>query len=126
MKPEPSESFATTYCSIDHARAIPTASGYCLPLIDAATRTLARLESHVTRLHPKCISHEPHRHPDEELVIVKSGLLEVQVEGQTHLLSEGDLIVIAARDFHGIRNTSNEVVEYYVIRMDITGAGIRV
>ncbi len=112
------DSFTTTYCAIDQCKAKPTASGYVLPLIDRATRTLSRLESHVTRLHAKCASHEPHRHVDEEMVIVKSGLIEVEVDGIVHTLSTGDLIVIASNDFHCIRNTSTEVAEYYVIRID--------
>ena len=115
--PEPS--FQTTYCSIDRAKASPTQAGFILPLIDGPTRTLRRFESHVSRVHAKCAAHEAHRHPDEEVVIAKSGLIEVEVEGVVHTLSAGDMIVIASNDLHGIRNTSTQVAEYYILRMEV-------
>lgn len=110
---------STRYVSYDHARAQPTASGYLLPLVDGPTHNLKRLESHITRLHAKNASHEPHRHEDEELVILRSGLIEVEVDDIVHTLSSGDLLVIASNALHGIRNTSNEVAEYYVVRMQV-------
>src|SRR5438445_731504 len=37
------------------------------------TATLATFESHITTLNPGQASHLPHRHPQEELIIVKEG-----------------------------------------------------
>lgn len=117
MEPRSTDTFTTTYCSIDKTGAKPTQSGYFLPMIDGPTRTLPRLESHVTRLHAKCASHEPHRHPEEEIIIGRIGLVDVEVEGHVHTLAAGDMLVIASGDLHGVRNSSNAVAEYYVIRM---------
>ncbi|MEQ9824638.1 MAG: cupin domain-containing protein [Puniceicoccaceae bacterium] len=111
--------FTTRHASFDGARSKPTQSGYVLPFIDGPTRTLKRLESHLTRLHARSASHPPHRHEDEEIVILRSGRIEVEVEGQVHSLLSGDMLVIASNDLHGIRNASNEVAEYYVVRFEV-------
>ena len=49
----------------------------------APTVTLDELECHVTTLKPGATSHPPHKHPNEELVIVKEGTVEALVNGET-------------------------------------------
>ena len=44
------------------------------------TATLDELECHVTTLNPGESSHPPHKHPDEELVIIKEGTVEGEEE----------------------------------------------
>ena len=41
------------------------------------TATLDELEIHITTLNKGETPHAPHQHPDEELVIVKEGTVEV-------------------------------------------------
>src|SRR5438045_7001449 len=48
----------------------------------APTATLDELECHVTTLNQGETSHAPHKHPDEELVIVKEGMVEALVNGE--------------------------------------------
>src|SRR5437016_3532272 len=40
------------------------------------TATLNELELHVTTLNPGKASHPPHKHPNEELIIVQEGTVE--------------------------------------------------
>ena len=47
----------------------------------APTATFDELEVHVTTLNPGLAPHPPHRHPNEELVIMKEGTVEVLVSG---------------------------------------------
>src|SRR5262245_49870495 len=47
----------------------------------SATPTLHELEIHVTTLNPGAVSHPPHRHPEEELLIVKEGQVETFQNG---------------------------------------------
>src|SRR5207244_11611140 len=53
------------------------------------TATLDELEMHVTTLPPGQASHPPHKHPDEELIIVKEGTVEALVNGVTKRLGPG-------------------------------------
>ncbi len=45
------------------------------------TATLDELECHVTTLNPGLQSHAPHKHANEELVIIREGTCEVLVNG---------------------------------------------
>ena len=51
----------------------PTPSGMRRTVMQAPTPTLDELEIHITTLNAGQVSHEPHRHPAEELLIVKEG-----------------------------------------------------
>ena len=53
----------------------PTAVGSVRSFFSARTATLEELEVHVTTLDPGKSPHPPHRHPNEEMVIVKQGTL---------------------------------------------------
>ena len=45
------------------------------------TPTLPVFECHITTLNPGRASHAPHRHPQEELILVKEGTLDTVPEG---------------------------------------------
>ena len=47
----------------------------------APTATLDELECHITTLNPGQTSHAPHRHPEEEILIVREGTVESLVNG---------------------------------------------
>ena len=55
----------------------PTDVGAIRNLVRQPTATLDELEMHVTTLNPGLASHPPHTHPNEELVIVREGTVEV-------------------------------------------------
>lgn len=97
--------------------AAPTKVGECRNFFDTATRTLARLESHVSTVRPGEASHAPHAHADEELVIIKEGTLEVSINGVVSQAGAGSMFFFASHDLHGMRNPGTVPVSYYVIRI---------
>ena len=97
--------------------ATATPVGELRPFFDAATRTLARLESHVTTLNPGEISHAAHAHADEELVIVREGTVEATVNGVPHTAGPGSVFFFASHDRHGLRNPGPVRASYHVIRI---------
>lgn len=62
----------------------------------APTATLDELELHVTSLPAGELSHPAHKHPNEELVIVKEGTVEVLVNGQLQRVGPGSVIFNAS------------------------------
>lgn len=90
-------------------------------LFDAATITLDRLECHVTTINAGLASHEPHRHVDEELIIVKEGTLEVTINGNSQKAGPGSVFFYASNDLHGMRNVGETPATYHVIRWTSPG-----
>jgi quercetin dioxygenase-like cupin family protein len=81
----------------------------------ARTATLEELEVHVTTLGPGKSPHPPHRHPNEEMVIVKQGTVEVLVNGEWKRVGPGSVIFNASNQLHGLRNVGTEQAIYHVI-----------
>ncbi len=81
----------------------------------APTATLAELELHVTTLKPGDTSHAPHRHENEELVIIKEGTVEAFNNGELKRVGAGSVIFNASNELHGIRNVGGGPATYHVI-----------
>jgi XRE family transcriptional regulator, regulator of sulfur utilization len=82
----------------------------------SATPTLDELEMHITTLNPDAVSHPPHRHPEEELLIVKEGTVETLQNGTATRLGPGSIIFHASNDLHNIRNIGTTPATYHVIQ----------
>jgi quercetin dioxygenase-like cupin family protein len=87
----------------------------------APTATLDELELHVTTLPAGATSHAPHKHPNEELVIVKEGTVEVLVDGKMKRVGPGAVVFNASNEMHSLRNVGDTPATYHVINWT-TGA----
>lgn len=79
------------------------------------TVTLKELEMHVTTLNPGQMSHEPHTHPNEELVIIKEGTVETLSSGKWVKAGPGSIIFNASDELHGLKNVGSTPAIYHVI-----------
>jgi quercetin dioxygenase-like cupin family protein len=113
----PGPALASTVFDWKKLPATPTQVGEIRPFFDAATRTLDRLESHVTTLDPGEISHDAHAHADEELVIIREGTLEATINGVPHTAGPGSVFFFASHDLHGLRNPGAVRTSYHVVRI---------
>jgi mannose-6-phosphate isomerase-like protein (cupin superfamily) len=77
---------------------------------------------HVTTLNVGQASHEPHRYPEEELMIVKEGTAETLQNGKASRLGPGSLIFHSTNDLHSIRNVESTPATYHVIQWRVAGA----
>ncbi len=94
----------------------PTRTGARRDFFDAPTATLDTIECHVTTINPGEAPHAPHRHPEEELIIVKEGTIEAMQNGVTKRAGPGSIIFEASNDFHGLRNVGQTPATYHVIK----------
>jgi XRE family transcriptional regulator, regulator of sulfur utilization len=99
----------------------PTNVGSTRKFFQAPTATLDELECHVTTLNPGETPHPPHKHPDEELIIVKEGTVEAMVNGQMKRVGPGSIIFQAANQMHSIRNVGQTAAVYHVIKWNSPG-----
>ena len=93
----------------------PTPIGFYCPVFDQPTRSLEKFELHVTVLQAGMASHAPHRHPWEELLLVKEGTVEALINGKREQAGPGALIFLASHDVHNVTNFGMTPATYYVI-----------
>lgn len=92
-----------------------TSVGSQRPFVKAPTATLEELEIHVTTLDPGKMSHPPHKHPNEELIVIRQGTVESLSNGQWQRVGPGSVIFNASNQLHGLRNVGTEPAIYHVI-----------
>ena len=106
---------ASTFVDWDSLTAKPTPTGEVRQVFDNPTRTLDKLEVHVTTLNPGMQSHPVHRHSWEEILLVTQGNFEVSINGRKHHAGPGSMVFFAANDPHNATNVGLTPATYYVI-----------
>src|SRR5262245_57446822 len=93
--PTPSTAKPTMHSRVfqwNDLRARPTDVATFRDVFDAPTATLDGFSCHVTTLYPGKEPHPAHQHPEEELLIIKEGTLEVVQNGVTNQVSAGGMV----------------------------------
>lgn len=93
-----------------------TAVGASRPIFDFPTKSLDRMTCHSTLLDAGNASHAPHAHPEEELILLREGTLEVFCNGKTQTMSAGSIFFAGSNDLHGVRNPGPDRAVYYVLK----------
>ena len=81
------------------------------------THTGFNLEMHETTLAPGEISHPPHQHVNEEIIVITEGIIEVQIQGKTDLANAGSVVYFASNDMHNFKNVGPITAAYYVLEL---------
>ena len=92
-----------------------TSVGSQRSLVKEPTATLQELEIHVTSLDPGKMSHPPHKHPNEELIVIRQGTVETLSNGQWQRAGPGSVIFNASNQLHALKNIGTEPAVYHVI-----------
>ncbi|MFT3933002.1 MAG: cupin domain-containing protein [Chitinophagaceae bacterium] len=96
---------------------VKDSSRYRLQIMDGATSIMPNLEAHLTILEPGKAAHPPHTHASqEELIIVKEGMLKVTIAGKSKVLTAGGIAYSFPGDEHGAVNVGKTKTAYYVIK----------
>ena len=95
--------------------ATPTANGVRRAVLDGPTTTLDKLHIHITTLNPGQNSGEPRRHLQEEVLVVKEGLVEASLDGKTQTAGPGSVFFFAANAVTRLRNAGDGPATYVVI-----------
>lgn len=95
----------------------PNANGSVRSVCSTPTATLENLEIHITTLDPGHSPHPPHRHPNEELIIIRQGTVETLSNGAWVRVGPGSIIFNGSNQLHGFRNVGTEPAIYHVINV---------
>ena len=102
-------------------KAQPNKTGAVRRVVQSPTATLDELEIHVTTLSPGETPHPPHKHPAEELIIVKEGTVEALVNGQRQRVGPGSIVFQASKQEHALWNVGDGPATYHVIQWKSPG-----
>jgi quercetin dioxygenase-like cupin family protein len=94
--------------------AAPGAKAYVQ--FNGPTEQLAALASGFVTLELGAQPHPPHRHPEEEIMIVGEGTGEFFLDGVTTQVKKGDMLFAEANVLHGVRNTGQTPMTFYFIK----------
>lgn len=75
------------------------------------------VEVHLTNLGPGQMPHAPHRHEHEEIMMLKNGLLDITINGETTRVGPGSVVLCGSNDLHGWKNPGPERAEYFIVEL---------
>jgi quercetin dioxygenase-like cupin family protein len=101
----------------------PTNVGERRDVANQPTATISRFECHISTLNPGQVSHPPHKHPQEEFIILKDGMLDVAINGKTQRVGPNSMFFFAANDLHNVKNVGDRPATYLVF--NVTTAATR-
>jgi mannose-6-phosphate isomerase-like protein (cupin superfamily) len=88
------------------------------------TDQLSGLCAGMAVLEPGASPHPPHRHPEEEFLIVAAGTGEIECGGKVTRVGPGDIMYCAGEVLHGITNTGLVPLTFYWSKWLAPGAAI--
>jgi len=80
------------------------------------TSLFEKFDMHVTTLNKGFVSHAPHTHLQEEIIIVQSGQVEMQIGNSFFPATAGDIVFLSSGIPHALRNTGNGATTYYAFQ----------
>jgi quercetin dioxygenase-like cupin family protein len=101
---------------------VPSNVGSVRSVVRQRTATLDELEMHITTLKPGLASHEPHKHVNEELIIIRDGTVETLSDGVWKRVGPGSIIFNASNSLHSLRNVGTTPALYTVVNWSSPGA----
>jgi XRE family transcriptional regulator, regulator of sulfur utilization len=93
----------------------PTKTGSVRTVCSSPTATLENLEIHISTLNPGMMPHPPHKHPNEELIVLRQGTIETLSNGEWIRVGPGSVIFNGSNQVHGFRNVGTEPAIYHVV-----------
>ena len=97
--------------------ATPTATGSRVVCVSSPTLTFLALESHITTLNAGQQTAPNIIDSNDEIVVIKSGQLEITVNGIASRIGAGSLLYWAPNDKRTLRNLGATPASYQVIRV---------
>jgi quercetin dioxygenase-like cupin family protein len=81
------------------------------------THTGFKMESHQSDIAPGEVNHPPHMHLREEMMLVRTGLMELTISGKPYRLGPGDVGLIGSNELHNAKNVGTTRAEYFIVNI---------
>jgi quercetin dioxygenase-like cupin family protein/predicted dehydrogenase len=93
-----------------------TAKGESRQIFDRPVTWLSRIDMHATTLNEGQVSHPPHTHRNEEIILMRSGEVQEYVDGQYYPAKAGDIIFLTSGTPHALENKTRGRCEYFALQ----------
>ena len=93
-----------------------TGKGYRRDFFNRATSQLGQFEMHTTALNKDSVSHAPHTHVQEEIILLLRGNVTMHIDGKLIPASAGDIVFLSSGIPHALLNTGKEQCEYFAFQ----------
>jgi len=81
------------------------------------THTGFKIESHQSDIAPGEVNHPPHQHLREEMMLIRTGTMELTISGKPYRLGPGDVGVIGSNEIHNAKNVGTTRAEYFIVNI---------
>ena len=96
--------------------AVPFSGGERRAVLEGHTTSLDKLHCHITTLKPGAFNgDQPSRHPQEEVLLIKEGLVEANIDGRLQTVGPGSVLYIASNATTRYRNVGDTPATYFVV-----------
>lgn len=93
-----------------------TDKGESRQIFDRPSSMFERFDMHATNLNAGMISHPPHTHRAEEIILMIKGNVQMQIGENFYNSTAGDVIFLEANVPHALKNTGSEQCSYFAIQ----------
>ena len=93
-----------------------TGKGYRRDFFNRGTSQLTQFEMHTTALNKDSVSHAPHTHVQEEIILILRGNVTMNIDGKLIPASPGDVVFLSSGIAHALLNTGKEQCEYFAFQ----------
>ena len=93
-----------------------TDKGESRQIFDRPSSMFERFDMHATNLDSGKISHPPHTHRAEEIILMIKGDVQMQIGEKFYNAAAGDVIFLEANVPHALKNTGREQCSYFAIQ----------
>ena len=83
---------------------------------DGSTDQLKSLVAGSLKLKSGMTPHEPHEHPEEEIMLITEGSGEISINGKISRCAAGSMMYCAGGQLHGIVNTGKTPLTFFYFK----------
>jgi (S)-ureidoglycine aminohydrolase len=93
-----------------------TDKGESRQIFNQPTHWFQKIDMHATTLNEGQVSHPPHIHRNEEIILIRSGDVQMYIGGQYHKAKAGDIVFLTSGTPHALENKTKGRCEYFALQ----------
>lgn len=97
----------------------PTGKGESRQIFSQPVAWLGKIDMHATTLNPGEVSHPPHVHRAEEIILMRSGSVQEYIGGRYYPATAGDVIFLPSGVPHALENKGAGRCEYFALQWQL-------